>query len=374
MNQEIKELIDKALDEGLRGAMQTKETIIRFLELDPNSEEVDYLKKAANKIAHVACDNRGTISGAIGIDLCSCDMNCKFCSFGTAWGLVDEDVIYSKEQIIEMVREYVEAGVTTITLRSTEFYDMNTLADWLADIREQVPGGYLINLNVGEMTPAMAEAAYQAGATSAYHVIRMREGIDTPFSVELREETIHNIAASPLRYGTCVEPIGVEHTNEEIADRILTNMSYKPYSMGCMARVNVPGTPFEGYDPISKERMLQILATMRLSCGTRLRCGSIHPAIPEALYAGGNSFTVERGANPRDTDLNKNVWRGFSVDEAKALLEEAGFEVRPVDPDPRFREDGNNWWKVDDERNFIMPDPVASAVGCCGPRDKKVVE
>lgn len=90
-------------------------------------------------------------------------MNCKFCSFGTEWGLIEEDVIYSKEEIIELVRAYVEAGVTTITLRSTEFYDLNVLSEWLADIREQVPGSYLINLNVGEMSPAMADAAYQAG-------------------------------------------------------------------------------------------------------------------------------------------------------------------------------------------------------------------
>ena len=104
MNEEIKEMIDHATDEALRLAVQPREVIIKMLELDPNSEEAAYLRKCANKVAHVASKNRCGISGAIGVDLCSCDMNCKFCSFGTEWGLVKEEVVYTKEEVIEMAR------------------------------------------------------------------------------------------------------------------------------------------------------------------------------------------------------------------------------------------------------------------------------
>ncbi len=366
MDAEVKDLIDRALDEGLRGASQPREIIIRLLELDPASEEVAYLKKAATKLAHVATDNRASISGAIGVDLCSCDMNCKFCSFGTKWGLVKDNIVYTKDEIIDLVRIYVEAGATTITLRSTEFYDINTLTEWLGDIREQVPGSYLINLNVGELTPAMAEAAYQAGATSAYHVIRLREGVDTPFDPELRRRTIRAITNSPLRWGTCIEPIGVEHTNEEIADRILENLAMHPDNISAMARVNVPGTPFEGYDPLPQERLMQILAVIRLSVGTKVRSCAVHPAIPESLYAGGSGFTVERGANPRDTTFYEDEWRGFTVDEAVKIIEDAGYECRPIDYDPRFPPDGKTWWKKGDPRDYEMPDPLAGGGCCCG--------
>ena len=364
MDAEIKELVDRVADECLRGAHQRKEVIVRLLELDSNSEEVAYMKERASELAHIISNNQASISGAIGVDMCSCDMNCKFCSFGTEWGLVTEDVKFEKEEIIEMVREYVEAGATTITLRSTEFYEMSVLTEWLKDIREAVPGDYLINLNVGEMTPAMAEAAYQAGATSAYHVIRMREGIDTPFDPELRKRTIKAIGDSPLRYGTCVEPLGIEHSSEEIVE----NISYEPWSLSCMARVNVPGTPFEGMEEISKERMLHILATIRLVSGSHIHCCGIHPAIPEALYAGGSSFTVERGANPRDTEFNEKVWKGFTVEEACTLIKEAGFSVGHVEPDPRFRADGKNWWNVGNPEDYIMPDPLPSGGCCCGPK------
>ena len=80
-------------DEGVRGASQPREVIIRLLELDPSSAEVAYLKERAAELAHIATGNSASISGAIGVDLCSCDMNCKFCAFGTEWGLVEEDVI-----------------------------------------------------------------------------------------------------------------------------------------------------------------------------------------------------------------------------------------------------------------------------------------
>lgn len=366
MDQQIKEMIDRATDEALRIAVQPREVIIKMLELDPNSEEVMYLRQCANKIAHITSKNRCGISGAIGVDLCSCDMNCKFCSFGTEWGLVKDEIIYTKEEVIEMARAYIEAGVTTLTLRSTEFYDLKVLTEWLQDIREQVPGDYMINLNVGELTPAMAEAAYQAGATSAYHVIRMREGIDTPFDVKLREQTIRAIVDSPLRWGTCIEPIGVEHTNEELADKILYNMALHPYGMGVMFRVNVPGTPFEGMADVPKERRLQILATVRIAVGGTIRCVSCHPAMPEALYSGGCGFTVERGANPRDTEFNEDVWKGFTVEQACEEIRKAGFEPTVINPDPRFRKDGNNWWTTGDPSNYIMPDPTVNAgAGCC---------
>ena len=368
MDEGIKALIDRATDEALRGAIQPRETIVRMLEIDPNSEEADYLKRQAVKVTKAASGDRAELSGAIGVDLCSCDMNCKFCSFGTEWGLVTDEYKYSKEEVIELAKAYAAAGVTIITLRSTEFYDVKTLAEWLADIRAAAPGDYALRLNVGELSPAMAEAAYQAGATIAYHVMRMREGVDTPFSPEVREQTMRAIADSPLRFDTCVEPIGVEHTNEELADKILFNMSLRPYAMGVMFRVNVPGTPFEGYDDVPKERMLQILAVTRIAAGTQIRYMHMHPAMPEALHAGCNGFTVEIGANPRDTAFNESEWRGFSVEEAKRAIEEAGFKLEATNPDPRFRA-GADWWHPGALADFTMPDPFEGAgAGCCRPK------
>lgn len=71
MDLEIKALIDRAVDECMRLAVQPREVIIRLLELDPASEEVAYLRESASKVAHFASKNRCGISGAIGVDMCS---------------------------------------------------------------------------------------------------------------------------------------------------------------------------------------------------------------------------------------------------------------------------------------------------------------
>ena len=195
--------------------------------------------------------------------------------------------------------------------------------------------------------------------------------IDAPRVTVLRdyfEEPVYirAIADSPLRYGTCLEPIGIEHTNEELADALLYDIHQRPYGMGVMFRVNVPGTPFEGYEDIPLDRKLQILAVVRLAVGTQVRSMGMHPACPESLYAGGSSFTLELGANPRDTEFNDVEWCGFTADEAKELLAEAGFRLEPVDVDPRFRDGADTWWQKGDPADYVMPDPSEGAgAGCC---------
>ena len=53
-----------------------------------------------------------------------------------------------------------------------------------------------------------------------YHALRLREGIDSGLNPERRKESIRNFQEAGLRVGTCVEPVGPEHTNEEIAEAI----------------------------------------------------------------------------------------------------------------------------------------------------------
>lgn len=91
-----------------------------------------------------------------------------------------------------------------------------------------------------------------------------------------------------------------------------------------------------------------------------LNVGEMTPAMAEAAY--------QAGASPRDTEFNKDVWKGLTVEEAVGEIRRAGFEPAVINPDPRFRAGDNNWWVTDDPANYVMPDPKASAgAGCsCG--------
>lgn len=340
----IKALVDRVASEARRGAMQDKETIVELLELEPGSEEAEYLREEARRFALEVSGGRARIAGAIGIDLHPCEMNCKFCSFGAEWGLVKEESILTKGQVLEMAREYVENGVNMVTLRSTEFYDLNTINEWIREIRLTVPGEYELNLNVGELTAEMCQACYEAGASSAYHVLRMGEGIDTPFDPEIRKRTIKTISESPLKLNTCIEPIGVEHTSEQVADAMVFALSMRPHSLGIMPRVPVKGTPLGDAPQLGRERMRQMLAVLRLCAGSTVPYVTMHPDDVYGLEAGSNGFAVERGAVPRDTGYSDGEWRGLTAVKAVGILKDAGYVNRLIECDPRFRE-GAGWWR-----------------------------
>ena len=343
MNEHARALIDKVEAEARKGAVQDEQVILELIRLDPASEEVAYLIERARAFALEITGGKARIAGAIGIDLAPCKMNCKFCSFGDEWGLVKEQSILTKEQVVDMARAYVEAGVSMVTLRTTEFYDLNVINDWVRAIREGVHGDYEVNLNVGELTPEMCNACYEAGASSAYHVLRMREGIDTPFDPEVRKRTIRAIVESPLKWNTCIEPIGREHTCEEIAERMAFACSLHPHSVGIMPRVPVPGTPLGDIPILDRERMRQLVAVLRLAAGSTVPYVTMHPDDALGLEAGTNGFSVERGAVPRDTRYSDGEWRGLTAVRAVEILREAGYEVGILDCDPRFKH-GATWW------------------------------
>lgn len=319
--------VDQVREDCLNGRDQSRDAILRMLEIDPESGEALYLRRAASEVTHIKTGNRGRIQGAIGLDFIPCTMNCEFCSMGAKWDLIETPVIYTDDQIVQMAREYLEEGVTGITLRTTEFFDVDHMRELVRRIRREVPGTYRINLNMGELTFEEAESLYEAGATSAYHNIRLREGVDTPFDCAVRAQTMENIGRSRLNgaFG-CIEPLGGEHTNEEIADHVIMLREMGSPTASVMKRVNVEGTPMEDRPELSDKRLFLIAAAVRLANGTS-DSGGCHPQYREMLYSGACSFVVEKGANPRDAEFNVTEWRGIDVATARAWLEEAGFHL-----------------------------------------------
>ena len=343
MDEQFKNNIDVIAQECLRGARQDRATIIKLLSVDPASEEAAYMRSTARDVALRVSGGCAKVGGCIGLDYAPCKMNCSFCSFAEKLGIVTDAARLSDDQVLAIARDYAETGVNTITLRTTEFYDVNEVCRLVALIRQNVPGAYEICLNVGELSPEAARHAFECGASSAYHVFRLGEGVDTPFDPEVRKQTVRAISASPLKLNTGIEPIGIEHTNEQLADHILFALSCDPESLGIKPRVNVPGTPFEGKAPLSDERIAQIVAVIRLVSGSRVKYVSSHPGEALALSAGGNGSNVERGASPHAASFSEREWRGITPQDNIALLRAAGLSDGLVHPDPRFV-DGANWW------------------------------
>lgn len=330
MNIAIKELIEKVKEKCLGGEILNKEEIIKLLGISIGSEEDEYLRKTARTVAKLKTGNRAYIWTAIGADFEKCTMNCEFCSLGEKWNIITNDKVYSEEEIIEKAKKFVREGSDFIVLRTTEYYSLNKVGVLAEKIREAVPGDYHIILNTGELDAAKASYLEDCGVNGIYHALRLGEGITTPFDPYVRLATMNSVKESQLNLISLVEPIGEEHTNEELAERFLSVVEAKAYISGAMARVPVEGTPFGGTKLLNESRLAQIISVFRLSGGNVVENICVHPASSEAVAGGANVVVVETGAIPREDELVKEEWNGFSMEDAKKLFLKEGYKLNAV--------------------------------------------
>ena len=227
MDQDFKEFVDRCFEVSARKEDISRDDIIRMLGVCPDSEECGYLGSRARELAAIKSKNKATLGTPFGVDYVPCDASCRFCSFGTRWGLMEGQSYHIPvEDIIAMMKERMAAGYTGFTIRTTEFYPVDRLCEMARRIREEVPGDYRLGVNTGELTVEDCVRLKEAGYNSAYHTLHLREGIDTPFPPERRLQTMRAISESPLNLTCGVDPIGIEHTDEEIADIICTLRSF----------------------------------------------------------------------------------------------------------------------------------------------------
>ena len=325
---DIHTFIEELKARALRGAPVSREDILRLLAIPPDSEEAAFLGRAARDLARVVAGNEGRVWSAIGIDCRPCSMNCEFCAFGEEWGLITEPHEWSDAEIIDAARDFVGAGASWVTLRTTEFYGLDRLCALAKRVRAAVPGDYGLVVNTGEFGPSEAREMLASGITVVYHSLRLGEGCATCFRPEDRKATLASVRDSDLRLAHLVEPVGPEHTDEEIADVLMEALANRASLCGAMARINVEGTPFGSREPLSDLRLAQIVAITRLCGGVNVPDICVHPPVRQALDWGANVVVVETGAVPRDTGECSGEWRRFTVADAKALFRETGYGVR----------------------------------------------
>lgn len=323
MDDSVLKTIDRCKEKALRCENLTRDEMIALLSIDPNSEECDYLGKTAREVKRHYSGDVIRLGTSIGLDLRPCKMSCDFCSLGEKVGLIKEEYEISDDTAVQLITDLRKRGFYQFTLRTTEFYPIDRLANLARRIREELGWEFALSGNTGELTPEKAKKLKDAGINAVYHAVRLREGIDTPLSVETRSETIRNAKGAGLRVSSGIDPIGIDHTPEEIADLFILYQSLNVDGMCIMRRINVPGTKYEGMPEISDRRLAQVVAVTRLICGNRWTI-AVHPAIKQGLLWGTDHISVETGANPRDNNIDMLRWSLFDHDTALRMIEEAG--------------------------------------------------
>jgi len=193
-------------------------------------------------------------------------------------------------------------------------------------IKKITPDYVRLVANIGDFDYDTAIKLEEIGFTGAYHISRLKEGIDTTIKPEVRIKTIEFIKNAGLELYYCVEPIGPEHSYDEIAHEMLRAREYNVGAMAVMRRTPVKGTPLYNNGQISAVELTKIAAVTRIV--TRpYRSMNAHETTQMSLIGGVNQLYAEVGANPRDCNSNTERSRGNTVESVKQLLRDAEYEL-----------------------------------------------
>jgi len=320
---DIHSLIGKSQD----GEQLSVNELIYLLSMSPDSSESYLVMAEANRISKELTGNRAEVHAQLSINLSPCPCNCAFCAFAQDNGVFSENTRLTAEEAVAYAQQFEKDGANAVFIMATAEYPFGLFLEISQEIRRNLESKTVLIANVSDQSLANARKVKDAGYAGVYHAVRLREGIDSGLSSEKRKESIHNFQEAGLRVGTCVEPVGPEHTNEELADMILYTASFNPSYSGAARRIPIPGTKMAKRGTISELRMAQIVAITRLGMPRTVLGNCTHEPCTLGGLAGANLFWAEAGANPRDTKKRTEEGRGETVESCRRIFHECGWDT-----------------------------------------------
>lgn len=277
-------------------------------------------------MTHSEFKHKGFIFAQIGLNAEPCSVNCKFCSMGKSHYMMESTWRKDIDSIIAEAKDLVEEGINDLFLMTTADYPIDELINTAMQVIKILPDNIRFVANAGDFDDRVANKLKEAGFTGVYHIKRLREGIDTSIKPEVRIKTLDAIISAGLELYYCIEPIGPEHSYEEIVDEMLRAREYKVGVMAVMRRTPVIGTPLYENGQISSVELSKIAAVTRLVTRPH-RAMNAHETTPMSLICGVNQLYAEVGANPRDCISKTEQGRGFSIKNIRQLLMDAEYEI-----------------------------------------------
>lgn len=323
--------IFKKLDD--REVLSQKE-LVYLLALPPSSVEAFRVLAEANRLSKEVSGGRAEIHAQFAVNFSTCPCECLFCSFAKINSVFPESTDLSPDQAMAYARRFEEDGANAVFMMSTANYPFELYLDIAREVRKNLKPDTILIANVGDQTLKNALQLKDAGFGGVYHALRLREGTDTGLSAEKRKQSILHFIEAGLAVGTCVEPVGPEHTNDELAEMIRYTASFDPAYSGAARRISIPGTEIAKRGMISELRMAQIVAVTRLGMPRSVTGNCTHEPCTLGAIGGANLFWAEVGANPRDTEAKTEESRGETVASCQAIFLESDWGV--LDGPSRF--------------------------------------
>jgi biotin synthase len=301
--------------------------LVQLLSYPPDSPESYRTMAEANRISKELTGAKAEVHAQFALNLAPCPCNCAFCSFAQTSDVFIDEIRISPAEAMAYAKQFEADGANAIYVMTTAQYPFEQFIEVSQEVRRNLKPETMLIANIGDQSIKNARRLKDAGYAGVYHALRLREGTDTNIPPDQRKESIRNFREAGLKVGTCVEPVGPEHTSEEIAEMILFTGSFRPFYSGAARRISIPGTAMARKGMISELRMAQIVAVTRLGMPREVTGNCTHEPCTLGAIAGANLFWAEVGANPRDTQEKTEEGRGETVRSCQMLFRESGWDV-----------------------------------------------
>lgn len=320
-------MIQKIIQKTLHNQQLSEKEIKALFNVPIFSKDAMFLLWAARKKSVEVSNGIAEVHAQIGLNIAPCPQNCRFCSFASENKVFTKSFELTTDDAILQARQFEKDKANAIYLMSTANYSFEKFIETSKEIRHALRRGTILVANIGDFTLAQAQELKHIGFSGIYHAIRLKEGQDTRISIEKRLETISNAQKTGLLVGTCVEPVGSEHSINELFEKTVITRDIKPVYSGAARRIPIPKTKLARYKIVTEVKMALILAVVRLALQNDIRGNCTHEPNVFGAFAGANLLWAEVGSNPRDTIENTQKKRGMSVKECISILKEAEWEV-----------------------------------------------
>ena len=315
------------IDHGLEGNGLSREETRVLFEVPERTREAALIRWAGQELSLRAADGVAEIHGQIGLNSTKCPMDCGFCSFAASATCRTENFELTRDEVLRYAELHLQNKVNLLLLLCTASYKFDQLLEMAQAVRENIPDDMPLLVNCDDLTLDRCRQLKAVGVNGAYHAARMGEGRDTRIPVEKRVKTFEHLREAGLSLQTCVEPIGPEHTVDELVEATFRCIDVKPVSAGAARRVGLEGTRLYERGMITEVRNADYVAVYRLASGLEPRLNCSANTVMTAS-AGANLAWVELGLNPRDIlSRTEQGGQAIPIKLARKTFHGAGWEI-----------------------------------------------
>jgi biotin synthase len=320
-------MIEQIIQKAINGDLVDRNELMDLFDTPLFSRESTLILSAGRLMSEKACNHLAEVHAQVGLNISPCLRNCKFCSFAARNKIFKEYVDIPVDEVLAKAKGFETEGANALYLMATAQYPFEKFLEMGQEVKKTLNAETILIANVDDFSKKQALQLKDAGFFGIYHALRLGEGKDSTITPQRRLETFRNAKEAGLVLGTCLEPVGPEHSIEELVEKTMITREAGPAYSGAARRIPIPNTELHRYGLVSEARMAHILAVVRMALGYSIPGNCTHEPNSIGAAAGANLFWAEAGSNPRDTEKETEGKRGMTVADCKEVFQETEWKV-----------------------------------------------